>query len=64
MQMRSALKTINHKCDVCVIGGGLGGVLAAVSAARHGAYHTAASTTASTRHEMLLLFIRTPPLYS
>ena len=37
MQMRSALKTINHKCDVCVIGGGLGGVLTAVSAARHGA---------------------------
>lgn len=35
--MRSALKTINHKCDVCVIGGGLGGVLTAVSAARHGA---------------------------
>ncbi len=32
-----ALKTILHKVDFCVIGGGLSGLCAAISAARHGA---------------------------
>jgi len=32
-----ALKTISHKVDFCVIGGGLSGLCAAISAARHGA---------------------------
>ena len=32
-----ALKTILHKVDFCVIGGGLSGMCAAISAARHGA---------------------------
>lgn len=35
--MLSNLKQIQHKCDLCVIGGGLGGILTAISAARHGA---------------------------
>jgi hypothetical protein len=30
-------KTIDHQCDVCVVGGGMAGVAAALSAARHGA---------------------------
>ena len=30
-------KTIRHRVDFCVVGGGLAGLCAAVSAARHGA---------------------------
>ena len=32
----SKLKTVEHKVDICVVGGGLSGLCAAVSAARHG----------------------------
>lgn len=35
--MKSTFKTIEHKCDFCVVGGGLAGTIAALSAARHGA---------------------------
>ena len=35
--MNTKLKTIHHKVDVCVVGGGLGGMSTAISAARHGA---------------------------
>ncbi len=31
------LKKVNHKVDLCVVGGGLGGIFTAISAARHGA---------------------------
>ena len=31
------LKTIHHKADICVVGGGIGGMFTAISAARHGA---------------------------
>lgn len=34
--MKSIFKTIDHKCDLCVVGGGLSGTIAALSAARHG----------------------------
>lgn len=30
------LKTVNHRTELCVIGGGLGGMLTAIAAARHG----------------------------
>jgi hypothetical protein len=30
-------KTLNHDCDLCVIGGGMAGLCAAISASRHGA---------------------------
>ena len=30
------LKKVNHKVDLCVVGGGLGGIFTAISAARHG----------------------------
>ncbi len=33
--MKSTFKTIEHKCDLCIIGGGLSGTIAALSAARH-----------------------------
>ena len=32
----SCFKTVSHKADFCVVGGGLSGLCAAVSAARHG----------------------------
>lgn len=35
--MNSRLKSMVHKVDVCVIGGGIGGMFAAISAARNGA---------------------------
>ena len=31
-----ALKTVRHRTELCVIGGGLGGMLTAIAAARHG----------------------------
>ncbi len=34
--MKSIFKTIEHSCDLCVVGGGLSGTIAALSAARHG----------------------------
>ena len=34
--MKSTFKTIEHTCDLCVVGGGLSGTIAALSAARHG----------------------------
>ncbi|MBP3360494.1 MAG: FAD-dependent oxidoreductase [Clostridia bacterium] len=34
--MNSNLKNVNHKADLCVVGGGLAGMCAAVAAARHG----------------------------
>ncbi len=34
--MNNKLKNINHKCDFCVIGGGLAGMCAAIAAARRG----------------------------
>lgn len=34
--MKSIFKTIEHKCDLCIVGGGLSGTIAALSAARHG----------------------------
>lgn len=34
--MESIFKTIEHKCDLCIVGGGLSGTIAALSAARHG----------------------------
>lgn len=37
MNMNSCFKTIEHRADLCVVGGGLAGLCAAVSAARHGA---------------------------
>ncbi len=33
----SAFKTVEHACDLCVVGGGLAGTIAALSAARKGA---------------------------
>ncbi|MDD5604142.1 MAG: FAD-dependent oxidoreductase, partial [Eubacteriales bacterium] len=30
------MKTINHKADFCIIGGGMAGLCAAIAAARHG----------------------------
>ena len=35
--MNSPLKTIVHKADICVVGGGIGGMFTAISAARRGA---------------------------
>ena len=35
--MKSVFKTINHKADLCIVGGGLAGTIAALSAARSGA---------------------------
>lgn len=35
--MNKALRSVTHKVDVCVIGGGIGGMFAAISAARTGA---------------------------
>ena len=35
--MNKNIPVIQHKADICVIGGGLAGLIAAVSAARHGA---------------------------
>lgn len=35
--MKSVFKTVEHTCDLCVVGGGLSGTIAAISAARHGA---------------------------
>ncbi len=34
--MNTIFKSINHTCDLCVVGGGLSGTIAALSAARHG----------------------------
>ena len=34
--MNQNLKNMHHKCDLCVVGGGLAGMCAAVAAARHG----------------------------
>ena len=34
--MKSIFKTIEHNCDLCIVGGGLSGTIAALSAARHG----------------------------
>ena len=34
--MNTNLKSIYHKVDLCVVGGGLAGMCAAVAAARHG----------------------------
>ncbi len=33
----SVFRTIEHTCDLCIVGGGLAGTIAALSAARHGA---------------------------
>ena len=33
----SVFKTIEHTCDLCVVGGGLSGTIAALAAARRGA---------------------------
>lgn len=35
--MNKSLKSIRHKVDICVVGGGLAGMFAAISAARNGA---------------------------
>ena len=35
--MNKALKSVRHKVDICVVGGGLAGMFAAISAARNGA---------------------------
>lgn len=34
--MKSTFKTIEHNCDLCIVGGGLSGTIAALSAARNG----------------------------
>lgn len=34
--MNTCFKTTVHKCDLCVVGGGLAGMCAAIAAARHG----------------------------
>ena len=36
MKTTEGFKTISHKVDLCVVGGGLAGLCAAVAAARHG----------------------------
>ena len=35
--MKSIFPTMEHSCDLCIVGGGLSGTIAALSAARHGA---------------------------
>lgn len=35
--MKSIFPTIEHSCDLCIVGGGLAGTIAALAAARHGA---------------------------
>ena len=35
--MGNAFPTVTHRCDLCIVGGGLAGTIAALSAARHGA---------------------------
>ena len=37
MQIKTdALRHTEHKCDLCIVGGGLSGMFAAIAAARHG----------------------------
>lgn len=33
---KTGFVTINHECDLCIVGGGMAGMCAAISAARHG----------------------------